>query len=108
MSKKISRRRFIQQASGSLLGALTVPHILPIPLRAKTGRTSANNRLTLGCIGVGGMGTANLKGFLNHDDVQVLAVCDVDRLHREKDQGTGQSDCMAMKIVPDTTTTGSY
>ena len=98
MSKKISRRRFIQQASGSLLGALTVPQILPIPLQAKTGRSSANNRLTLGCIGVGGMGTANLKGFLNHDDLQVLAVCDVDRVHRDKarelvNQMYGNEDC---------------
>ncbi len=32
----------------------------------------------MGCIGVGGMGTHNLKNFLEQNGVQILAVCDVD------------------------------
>ncbi|MHC4753402.1 MAG: Gfo/Idh/MocA family protein [Planctomycetota bacterium] len=35
-------------------------------------------------IGIGGMGTHDLKNFLEQDDVQFLAVCDVDTEHRNK------------------------
>ena len=38
----------------------------------------------MGCIGMGGMGTGNMQNFLKRDDVQVVAVCDVDELHRRK------------------------
>jgi predicted dehydrogenase len=41
-----------------------------------------SNRITLGCIGVGNQGAAILKRFLEHDDCQVIAVCDVNRASR--------------------------
>ena len=36
----------------------------------------------MGCIGTGGMGVSDMKRFLPRDDVQIVAVCDVDRSHR--------------------------
>lgn len=42
------------------------------------GRPAAGERVTMGIIGCGDMGTANLNGFLDLPDVQVVAVCDVD------------------------------
>ncbi|MFG0251576.1 MAG: Gfo/Idh/MocA family protein, partial [Phycisphaerales bacterium JB038] len=42
-----------------------------------------SNRLTMGVIGCGGMGNANLGAFLRQAEVQVVAVCDPDRGHRE-------------------------
>jgi predicted dehydrogenase len=48
------------------------------------GANAPSNRITLGCIGTGGMGTSNLKAFVNRPDAKVLAVCDVDLGHREE------------------------
>ena len=36
----------------------------------------ANEKIALGCIGVGRMGTNNLKNFLAQEDCRVVAVCD--------------------------------
>jgi predicted dehydrogenase len=38
----------------------------------------------MGCIGVGRMGTGNMRGFLQHDDVRVVAVCDVQETARAR------------------------
>ena len=32
----------------------------------------------MGCIGLGGQGTHNMRAFLQHPDIQVVALCDVD------------------------------
>jgi predicted dehydrogenase len=37
----------------------------------------------MGCIGVGGMGTGNMRAFLANSDVQVVAVSDVDEKRRQ-------------------------
>ena len=34
--------------------------------------------MTIGCIGVGGMGTGNMQAFLGLEDCRVVAVCDLD------------------------------
>ena len=81
--KRINRRRFIKQSSGALLGALTFPQIIPSSVFAKPGQVAPSDRITLGCIGVGGQGTGNLRGFLTKNDIRVLAVCDEDRDHRD-------------------------
>ena len=38
-------------------------------------------------IGVGSQGTGNMQGFLKFREAQVVAVCDVDRDHRESARG---------------------
>jgi predicted dehydrogenase len=52
----------------------------------------------MGCIGVGSQGTGNMRGFLGKKEAQVVAVCDVDKKHRERaknlvDKKYGNSDC---------------
>ena len=42
-----------------------------------TGHVAPSERITMGFIGLGGMGTNNMRAFLAQNDVQVLAVCDV-------------------------------
>lgn len=40
-----------------------------------------NDRINMAFIGVGGMGTGRLRGFLKHADVNVVAICDLDDAH---------------------------
>ncbi|MBI4890543.1 MAG: Gfo/Idh/MocA family oxidoreductase [Acidobacteria bacterium] len=69
MSQAWSRR--------TLLGAATAP--LYVPSRV-LGANAPSKRVTVGVIGVGRQTVfVNLKQFLAMDDVQVVAVCDVDR-----------------------------
>lgn len=75
-----SRRGFLRGAT-----AMTVPLLLPGGLGlpstvfgASRRRSSPSERVTIGLIGCGSMGNANLNGFLGLDDVQVVAVCDPD------------------------------
>lgn len=72
----ISRRRFIAGAAIAV-----APLILPRGLRAQGG--SPGDRLTLGVVGTGQMGNTLLRALVGRDDVEVLAVCDVDTTRRE-------------------------
>ncbi len=79
----LSRRRFLSLTSATL-GAMALPGRTFASRRA----TSPSNRITLGFIGVGGHGHGyNLKSFLEQDDAQVVAVCDVfaSRTRRARD-----------------------
>lgn len=79
MSNHLSRRGFLQASAG----ALTVPTFAETLLAQETKKTSANDRINVGFIGVGTMGRSHLGGFLGMDDVQIVAVCDVVKERRE-------------------------
>jgi len=67
---RLTRRRFLASAGA----ALAAPYVLPARAR---GAAAPSNRVHVGCIGVGNQGSQVLQGFLQNDDVQVVAVCDV-------------------------------
>jgi predicted dehydrogenase len=74
----ISRRDFAA-VSGAIVGA---PYVIPSGVLAAAGRPGANDRLVLGHIGVGGMGSGHLGralAFQQLGQAQVAAVCDVDQ-----------------------------
>ena len=50
-----------------------------VPARLLRSQTAPSNMTTLGVIGVGAQGTHDLRAFLNHDDVRVVALCDVNQ-----------------------------
>jgi len=72
----VTRRTFLKAAAAG------------ITVTAATRRTSArqapSDRIVLGVIGVGNMGTARLRQFLGYPDVRVAAICDVDKSHAER------------------------
>ncbi len=84
-AKKISRREFLKKTAISASTAFSIPYFIPKSLK---GATSPSNKITVGCIGVGRMGIGDMKGLMQLDDVQVVAVCDVDfwRLNNAKKQ----------------------
>lgn len=77
-SRRINRRNFLKDAAGVSIGA-GIFHVVPASALGLGGRVAPSNRITMGCVGVGGQGTGNMNEFLNHGDLQVVAVCDVDK-----------------------------
>ena len=73
-ARRWSRRRFLRASAAAT--ALAVPTIVPASV---FGAKAPSNRITLGCIGVGNKGTDILRKFLQFEDCQVVAVCDVNR-----------------------------
>lgn len=79
-------------------GAIGFPTILPSSVLGAGRAVAPNNRLTVGCIGVGGRGTADLIACLGVPEAQVVAVCDPysDRQQKAKqlvDEKYASKDC---------------
>lgn len=79
----IGRRTFIKKSGAGMLGLTAMDHRLLGSGFAPTG-VGANDRIVLGMIGVGSMGKSRLREFLEHPDVEIAAVCDVDAKHVEE------------------------
>ena len=73
--KHFSRRSFLKTAGA----AAAFPAIVPSTV---FGAEAPSNKIVMGAIGVGSMGSGDLGGFLSKGEVQMVAVCDVDRNHR--------------------------
>ena len=92
--RRVSRRGFMRSAA-----AMTAPLIVPSSVWGSDG-VSPGERITMGCIGIGGMGTLDLQNFLGSADVRILAVCDVHGTRRERakalvDERYQNRDCAA-------------
>ncbi|MGD8451188.1 MAG: Gfo/Idh/MocA family oxidoreductase [Phycisphaerae bacterium] len=77
--KRTTRRQFLR-VSGALLAA---PYFVPATALGRGVRRAPSERLTMGFIGVGNMGGGHLGYFLNHEETQVVAICDVKQWQRE-------------------------
>jgi len=92
----VSRRSFLNTGLGLAVAAAVAPQVVSSRV---LGQNSPSKRVTLGFIGVGAHGFGvNLKSFLQLDDCQVVAVCDVwpDRMKRARDavnEQYGNNDC---------------
>jgi len=78
---KLTRRRFLEQ---SLLTATAGTAVLgweetrAEATSPKRQRVSANDKIHIACIGVNGRGMAHVSAYLGRDDVELVAICDVD------------------------------
>ena len=86
MASNITRRSFIKRTAALSAGAVAFPYIVPSSALGADGAVAPSNRIVMASIGVGSQGTGNLKNFLRFKEVQVVAVCDVDKGHRENAQ----------------------
>lgn len=75
-----SRRSFLKTSA-----VLGIPWIVPASALGRApGRAAANERLSVGLIGTGKMCSGyHMDALLGFDDVQIVAVCDVDTTRRE-------------------------
>ncbi len=80
---KLSRRQFLSTAACAT-GAVALPTVIPATVLGADGQATPSNKVTMGCIGMGGMGISNLKGFAGQAGCRVIAVCDVSQSRREK------------------------
>jgi hypothetical protein len=89
MSEKgyFNRRRLLKKAAGIAAGAIAFPHVVSPLALGKADSAAASNRIVMGCIGMGGQGTSNMRAFMGHQDVRVPAVCDVRAERPPKSQG---------------------
>jgi predicted dehydrogenase len=87
-----TRRAFLKAAGAAA--------VLPGSAWSQASRPSPSNRITLGVIGWGMMGPSNTKVFLQQPDCQVVAACDLDKVHLQAALDTvnthyGNQDCKA-------------
>ena len=97
--RDINRRQFLKRVSVAAAGALGFPSIVPASVLGRSGVQSPSDRIVMAGIGFGMQGIPNMRNFLSKDEVQWVAVCDVDReaLLRARDivnQHYGRSDCV--------------
>jgi len=68
----------------SALCAAAAPWLVPGSALGAVGKPAPSGRITLGVIGVGAQGQSDLRDFLRYEDVQVTAICDVNRRNVER------------------------
>jgi len=96
-ARRVSRREFVRKLSGA---AVAAPCFITSAALGAGARPPASDRITMGCIGIGGRGRSDMGGFMRFGEVQVLAVCDVVKGKREAakasvDKRYGNADCKA-------------
>lgn len=77
---RLTRRAFLKDsvvAAGAVFG---LPYFIP---SSALGANAPNNRITIGCIGVGRQGIWDMRDILSFEQAQVVAVCDVDSKRAE-------------------------
>ena len=97
MTCKVNRRQFLGQTMAAA-GAVSVPLVIKASVLGGESATPPSDKVTIGCIGVGGMGTGNMNAFLGLEDCRVVAVCDTYKDRQEKaktlvDTEYGDSGC---------------
>ncbi len=76
---RLSRRSFLKTSA-----AVAIPTIIASTAIGRDNRAPASERITVGLIGTGKMCDAfHVSTLLGFDDVQILAVCDVDTTRRQ-------------------------
>lgn len=77
-----TRRQFMRTASLSA-AAISLPSIVPASALGKDGHTAPSERIALGVIGVGPRCRYVLPGMLGHNDVECVAIADVQQTRRD-------------------------
>lgn len=70
----VTRRTFLK----GMAAATVFPGIISSTALGADGGVAPSDRIAMGCIGLGGRGTVDMRAFLGNPNVQIVALCDVD------------------------------
>jgi len=103
---EFSRRRFLKNAAKTGMALAAAPLIVPASVLGRGGAVAPSERIVLGAIGIGGRGSYVLGCFLEEEDVQFVAICDVKEARRKvvkerADQKYGNTDCATYRDLHD-------
>ncbi len=93
--KTSTRRNFLKHSTTLAAGAA-----LTLPRSAKA--VGANEKITVGIIGPGGMGSAHLRTLCQNNQANIAYICDVDERRSAKARATSEkAKSKAPKVVGD-------
>ena len=100
MSKRVSRRGFLCSAAATL----AAPNIVHASVLGRDGTTPPSERIVAACIVIHSRGMDDLRSMIRHDDVQIVAICDLWRQQRHVvkdfiDNHYGTKDCAMYKDI---------
>ena len=90
----------MQRTVASAGGLLAAPYAITSTALGGEGRPPASDRIVMGAIGIGGRGRYVMQACMRHQDVQMVAVCDVQGNRRKAakaavDKKYGSEACQA-------------
>jgi len=82
--RTIGRRKFLQQTASSVAAAAAAPTIIPASVLGGAETPAPSDRVVVGVIGTGDLGRGyHIRSNLGRNKrIEIAAVCDVDRNHR--------------------------
>jgi len=100
-SRGLNRRDFLKRAA-TAGAAVALPTFIPARALGRGGAVAPSERITLGGIGIGSRGSYVLGCFLEEEEVQFTAICDVKESRRQStkkraDDKYGNKDCVMIR-----------
>jgi predicted dehydrogenase len=100
--RSFGRRDFIKKVPMALAGAAVFPTVVRASALGLNGAVLPSDRIVMAGIGYGMQGGSNMRAFLEKDEVQWVAVCDLDDGHLTEardivNQAYGNKDCATYK-----------
>ena len=93
-----NRRKFIKQSVLSTAGLSIGNEVFSAPFSQKV--LGSNNKIRVGFIGLGNRGSQLLKWFMQNDDVEIAAFCDVYEPYISRDRSLVSKKYLEMGKVP--------
>ncbi|MBM4050708.1 MAG: Gfo/Idh/MocA family oxidoreductase, partial [Planctomycetes bacterium] len=78
--RALNRRAFLKCTAA----ALAAPTLIRSSALGADDQPAPSNRIVMAAIGLGGMGKGNMSSFMHMKEVQMVAVCDVDKEARDE------------------------
>ena len=93
-----NRRKFIKQSVLSTAGLSIGNEVFSAPFSQKV--LGSNNKIRVGFIGLGNRGSQLLNWFMENDDVEIAAICDVYEPYISRDRSLVSKKYLEMGKVP--------
>ena len=74
----VTRREVLKKAGAAAVLGMGMPMMAKANPEGRKKTVAPSDKLVIGLIGCGGMGASNMRNFMNFDEVEIAALCDVD------------------------------